>query len=524
MAAARKVQKFQIKNRRIKIDIYLILVFILLGALLIFSLLNWWAVIGLRQQVNELLINNSSQVKRSLTTNKVTTTSDNFLSSKVVAIASSVVRFLNWPSSQSGVASTTSPVNQNIFGDVALTVASVTPSLPEVIMPVVVVDNRQTYSEISPETFYNTIKIDQAGTTMYIDTQAGAAIFPPLLNFKKENACDDTSCSLRPQAEASCILERCLKVSDNNLLFNNEPLALPRELVGKTIKNLSVSSLSSKWIVGAVVSSGGTQEEAYVFIYDGSNFTKLIGGDTTPQIITVYGYGRGQISAGGSDDHFLILYSGYEAQALVYNRGVWQNITPYLDLRLANGGFKAKVMKSGVGNQTTWYVCSESKYKARVIKFWQNDSDQIQGVINLTDVFLPSRLRSASFICELKSNNKLAIAVTAKTQTDLYSLLDNGFENSVTQYYLSNNLNSLLNKSVFSANIYDFNLNAPRGYQIYLSADKNTWNEFKGNEGELEEGVSDQLFIKAEFSPGDNYYSPWLGTISLSYSAHDIEN
>lgn len=384
------------------------------------------------------------------------------------------------------------------------------PTRPEVTVPelkpeVIVEPVNLTYSNAASESFFSSYYINTSKTDMVLDESVTALTFEPAYELIG-GSCGSVTCNLNPVSE--------LTIADKEIYYNNQKIDLPQELQNKNIINFNSSKLSNKWAVSVVVNSGN-QEEGYVYLFDGKNFEKLITPETDHKIITRYNKGGGSISAGGSDNQFVVLYSGYEMIGYLFNNGSWQDISPLFNLRVSAGGFKSKIIRGGSGKLANWYICSDDSTRTKLIKLWQNNTDNIQGAIDLTRI-----LKRGSAICSARGDREVDIIRSSK---ETYIFKDKGFNNAHSYSYQSNNFSSYTDKNILTVNFSSYNINAPSNlYSLSVSSDASNWQLYKGEAITFKDSTSNNFFIKAEFKPREADYSPWFNGLDLiSYTAED---
>lgn len=406
------------------------------------------------------------------------------------------------------------PSAETIISTVAAAASDTTP--PPTSPPVINFSN--TYTNATAEPFFGTYLIDSSQTTMHLDDVVTALTFEPVYDLSRQQDCAEPLCGLRDQGNPSCLPQGCLSETNGELYYQDKKIALPDEFRYKTITNFTFSPLDTKWVVGIVISEG-RQEVGYAYLFDGSKLQPLITDNTIPQIKTQHGYGGGKISAGGSDQQFIILYSGYEGIGFLYNNGSWQNLSAFFGLRVTKGGFKSKIIKGGSGNLASWYVCSEDLAKPKLIKLWQNDTNNIQGSIDLS-----TSLGQGAAICAPQGDRAIKIARSVSGQNSLYIFKDQGFKNSNNYRYQSANLNDNVGQKIISVHLNSYTINArPELYSLAFSTDGENWqpNTDSGVIFDNKKNL-DTFYIKAEFKTDGAEYSPWFG--GLDIISYTVEN
>ena len=456
--ALEKIDK--IRNKKIKANLYVVFILLILFLMALFSAANLITIIELRKQVN-LVINDVSD-------------------------------------------------NQVIKKDDSLLVTTTPPVIPTPPDDFI-------YSNMTTDQFFGSTFIDGSKTDMRLDDQVNALTYLPVYNFNYEKDCNDSFCGFLKQENLSCLDKGCLTKKDGEIYFKNNKIELPGELKDKKIINFTFNPLSTKWVIGVVFGEGG-EEVGYAYLFDGNKLTPLITDKTAQKIKTRYGHLGGSISAGGSDKQFIILYSGYEGIGYLYNNGFWQDLSQYFSLRTVKGGFKSKIIKGGAGKSAVWFICSNEIDKPRLIKLWQNGTDNIQGVINLSNI-----LEDEPAICAPKGSREINIARTISGQDVLYTFGDRGFNNSKPYHYQSVNLSDYKGKIILTVRLSSYVINAkPNSYSLAVSPDGINWKSNNDKDIDLKEANSDSFYIKGDFKTSDSEYSPWFGGIKLiSYTAQN---
>lgn len=368
------------------------------------------------------------------------------------------------------------------------------------------------YYNVNSETFLGSDLINTEKTNLVLDDLVTAMTFKPLYELKEEKLCENIFCGLQTFNNLSCLKSACVYKKNQQLYFNNSLVELPKYLKDKNIIDLNFNSLDTKWVISFIVKEED-QEAAYVYLFDGINWEGIITNDTTQKIKTKYGYLGGTITAAGSDNQFIVLYSGYEGLAYLYNEGKLQDLSKFFGLRVTNSGFKAKIIKDGDGKLANWYVCSDDGIGSKFIKLWQNGTENIQGSIDLSDIV------EGPTICTLNSNRKINII-----GRKLYTFTDKGFDNQTDYYYQSANLSNYSDKKILSVSLNNYEINANNGsYKFYISADENGWQACLNNSVTLENNQDlPTFYIKTVFKAGNQEYSPWFDGINIiSYQASD---
>jgi hypothetical protein len=513
------------KTKDIKNNFVVISIFLVLVLMSFFSVINLITVINLQTQTKNI-INKALAINR-VKYNKVSEMTfeesiENVVSTTtlVSTLTSTSTLTLTSTSTSTGIINTaTKSIIEEPIAPISATIVPeplpvISPTIydksPEVIKAPLLntpISNSTAfiYSNATSEPFFSSYYIDTEKTNMFLDSNITALTFEPKYELKGTD-CSSNNCNLTPTSDLTSI--------DNEIYYKDRKVSLPKDLQGKKIINFTFSKLTSKWIVGVVVNENN-YEAGYVYVFDGNNFEKLMSPETNPHININYIQGGGSISAGGSDDQFMILYSGYETIGYVYNNGSWQDISSFFSLRIGDGGFKSKIIRGGSKDLANWYICSNDPNKSKLIKLWQNKTNKIQGAIDLT-----RNLKRGAAICSYKGDRELNIARSSK---EAYIFKDNGFDNSHAYTYQSNNLSSYFDKNIITVNLNSYVINADSNkYSLFVSSDNTNWQPYQNKLVTFKNKNLNTFFVKATFKPGSSEYSPWFGGFDLiSYTAQD---
>jgi hypothetical protein len=525
-----------IKDRDIKINFYVGFIFFVLILLSFFTAFNLITVIKIRKQIEAVLVdikvdyNYHPKTKVEVVTEKMDTSS-----TSVDLIISTSTETTTVPIDQTQMAPPpisnepyvlptdvvadngpdTSPVSviSNIIERI-LGLDKPEQENANVIYPAAV-PTPKIYFNGTSEPFFNSDSINLDRTNLFLDKLVTALTFNPDYSFEYQNDCKLPYCGQRKTDNSVCIKNDCLMEIGGQISYKDKNINLPTELQGKNITNINLSALTSKWIIGFIISEG-EQESGYVYSFNGTKLEPLITSTTEQKIITKYSHAGGSISAGGSDNQFMILYSGYEGFAYIYNRGDWQDISRYFGLRVTDGGFKSKIIRGGSDKLATWYVCSDDTSKSKLIKLWQNNTDNIQGAIDLSFV-----LNGESVVCSYKNDRELNIY-----GNKYYVFSDNGFKNNSNYYYQSTNLNTSSDRKIISVTLNDYVINArPNSYSIFISLDGVNWQPYLGKELKVNNDKNlSTVYVKADFKTGNSEYSPWFGGMDIISFSTVIKN
>lgn len=467
---------------------FVLFIALVLFLLLLISIVNLVSIIKLKKQTDFILNSNlivyTQEEKKSvgLISKEITRIDENSIN--ITSPSSSVIRVVE----EGSIPPASNPLLENI-------------------------EPSKVYSNGFSEPFFNSVFINTEKTNMYLDEKMTALTFYPVYDFNHNTNCDQPFCGAMISENISCLKDKCLSLRDEKIYYQGEKIDLPIELKDKNIIKTAFNSLDSKWVLTFLVSDSG-QEIVYAYFFDGDRVSPIIdnsGAKTTMK--TSLGMGGGNISVGGSDNHFIILYSGYEGLAYLYNNGLLQNISQFFSLRVTNRGFKAKIIKSGEGTLANWYICSEGQSQPKLIKLWQNDTKSIQGGIDLSNI-----LKNKTSICSYNKEGELNIY----QEQEAYIFKDQGFNNKQDYIYQSVNFSNLTGKRIALAYINSLLINVrPDLYSLFFSVDGYNWQKVTSELTNLS-GASDKLYVKAEFMTAEATYSPWFdGLNSVSYKAVD---
>ncbi|MFP4515138.1 MAG: hypothetical protein ACLFNO_04000 [Parcubacteria group bacterium] len=389
------------------------------------------------------------------------------------------------------------------------------------------------------DNFSSDVYLNLEKTNMYLDDVSTALTFKPLYNFSKLGSCsgDGISCDFKKNIKIldygmeACTRNGndCLKVINEELYYNGRAVTLPNEIRSQDIISLTVGALDTKLLLGAVLANG-EDEDGLVYFFNGSTFENIIAKDSKYTIASKYQRQGGRIGFGGSDDNFLIIYSGYNGQVFQVRNGEIIDITNMFGLRVMNKGFMPQIIKSGSGVNSTWYVCSLDKENPKLIKLWQNGSKYIQGSLDLTyKIFTTSALYDNFNHCYLSNNDdrKLYLTFNNKNSLDIWQFQDNGFDNSHDYSAISSDIinkeglvakNAIIKEIDLSVREKTYTSNIEDYGALYLSTNNINWQKVTVNEFlYFEENTSD-LYWRLDLKKGDQYFSPWFDSISpLNY-------
>ncbi|MFZ4648214.1 MAG: hypothetical protein ACOYMB_01110 [Patescibacteria group bacterium] len=284
-------------------------------------------------------------------------------------------------------------------------------------------------------------------TTMFLDTSVGALIFPPKYTFFKEKTCvsGSANCTQKINYSEACIGNDCLVVNGNSLSLKGENLALPKQLSEKRIKKLAIYAFEKTWLIGAIINFNG-QESLALFLFDGTSFSPLIGEGTSLSGQTKFGRANGFLGFGGQEDDFLFLYSGYEGMAYHFKNKIGRDVSEFFGLRVTAGGFLPQVTRVQDEAGIFWYIAGANQTGAHFLKLWQNGTEDLQGIVDLSSIFNSINPQPQSIFITFDLQNEtrtLHFLVHNENQkkAEIWRFFDLGFDNSFDRLVVSKNVN-----------------------------------------------------------------------------------
>ncbi len=505
----------KIISKKVKINIYIYLIVLFLIFISFLTIINLIGTFQLRRQTN-IILKQFANYENNIDHAQIIPAPE---SQPLIVVDAEGKVIISIPEKDKEITSTSVKEDntQDIITEFSPLLDLDTPPITEnVVFPSKTINqlsvNANVYSNIAVDNFSNSYFIDNDKTDLYFDEKTTALMFRPLYDFSYEKTCLESFCGLDKRVKSTCIDNLCLTTDGAKVYYQGAEQVLPAGISGKNIINIDIETLSTKWLVAFLIQSEG-QEEIHVYFFEDNKFISLINPSGPLKLTTNYGRSNGYLSAAGSDEQFLLLYSGYESLAFLYNKGVWQDVSVNLGLRVMAGGFPSRIIKDGAGRQAAWYICSLDSSKPKLIKLWQNNTDQIQGSVDL------SKILGGAAICAYRSPGILEIA----SSNGLYVFRDKGFDNSHHYSYQSINLSSFKDKKVISASLRSIILNADKQlFGIALSSNGGKWETPDSASSVNFTDAGDKLYARVNFKPGASTYSPWfysLGTIS--YRATD---
>lgn len=421
--------------------------------------------------------------------------------------------------------------------------------LAAVLIGVFLFKNRTTTnipSESSASWFYSSFTdlfsgtgwIDRGETTLYQDSGVTAVTLPPLVSFAEIESKEELSrVKTLPFAavpdDIRCIGTRCLMEKDSKLFLRDsastsfERVPLPEQLSGKQVENISIGSVDGLWLVGAVTRSKG-KYTGEIFYFNGSNYFEIFKQGESPLVSPR----NGRLGFGGNYDDWLAIYGASPAvvvrvkncriETATMNACAVYRIPEFLGSRVMGSGFYPAVLKIGSGKNASWYVFSLTDKFPKFIKLFQNETDEIQGALDLSSVVIPPDASSASLLPETSADPASLILmrlITADGEVKYRRIIDRGFDKSKPYQIVSSNINNY-DAEIRIAKISELDL-ATEGARVkfFLSNDAKKWLPASlGKEIVFPDKLGQYLLWKAEFIPDDNpSTSPFMSQLRIDY-------
>ena len=321
-----------------------------------------------------------------------------------------------------------------------------------------------TYGSVG-DSFTSLAWVNREKTDLTFDSTAAALYFPPLISHQKIRDCLSASECPTDIETTACRGEKCLSTKDGKLFLNKKSIDWPNQEFSKA--RITIKLLENKWLVGAII--GELQDEKImVYSFDGKKFTEVLAAD---QLVKPnYPNRKGFLSFGGIDNDFLILYLGYDGLAYHSKNGRLENISSFFDIRVADEGFKANILRVEDGAEVFWYLTSETEWKQKFIKLWQNGSDSIEGLASFSQQFfgdwMPKNVSLKYLGKQGQGRNfKLFLDYGPSYPHAEWSLTDNGFDNSLDRKIVSGNLFTSSAGAIVFAKAADIGLNLGYGHK-----------------------------------------------------------
>ncbi len=361
--------------------------------------------------------------------------------------------------------------------------------------------------------------LNKEQTTMRQDFSATAFIFPPRIDWRKVDGAAGIEAEKNGNI-AGCLTDnRCLAKKDLRI-FLNEPrggstreIELPAELRREKLISLSIGALENKWVLGGVFEKDNGYG-ARVFYFNGTNFAKIDVSISSPY--------KGWLGFGGSDNDWLLIYSGYEGlgyRARTSSEGKTNitDISRFLGIRLMDGGFEPAIIRADV----YWYIFSLTNGFPKLIKLFENNSGEIQGVVDLLQFLaLPADAGTISFTPDKSDFRRLSGKIKYRdVREEFWSLSDLGFDKSKALKIVSTDLDNY-SLAVTKAKISSLDLSLGGNQaDFFLSNNGREWYKTSfDKEVVFPDSNGRELYWKAEFYPSsDPETSVFLDRISLYF-------
>ena len=426
------------------------------------------------------------------------------------------------------------------------------------------------------DNFSSAVYLDFDRTNMYLDDVTTSLVFPPLHSWQKKEDCLNSDCgvTLSTKGKISQGLKQDVRqdiqqdvrqdiqqdarqdmrqgleqdIRQGNFLFEKKeidyradlrklPKPWPASVRNKNIISANLYNLDGKQdnskgkqVVSFVVTEGKEERGFVYFLVDGQ-YEALISDKTEAEILTKYGRGDGYIAIGGEENNFLIFYIGYEIHAYHFFNNELIDISDFFGLRVADNGFYPYIIKQGEGTESVWYILSLEKDRPRLVKLWQNGTNNIKGSLDLSfqlNRYLENSGGEPIYIRSGLNKGELEfILESAEGNYSLWTFFDEGFDNSKTRQAVSINLNkkklAIIKAEIRSLEISiddsdgDANINPffNDNFKIYLGDSFNNFLPVNSGITVKFNGEKKEFYWKAEFKNSNkNDYSPWFNHIN----------
>ncbi|KKL76524.1 hypothetical protein LCGC14_2044050, partial [marine sediment metagenome] len=362
--------------------------------------------------------------------------------------------------------------------------------------------------------------LNKNSTTLYQNRVTTVFTFPPEFEWQKIESTElpygiDRFVERREDgSDARCLNNSCLVQKELNLSLDAYNVALPKSVRVESLVDVSIGALDTVWLIGTVEQKDNTFI-GRAFYFNGRQFEEIFEEDAPFR--SKY---EGKIGFGGSDENFLVVYGAYEGMAYHIRKGKEPvDISRFFGIRVMRRGFQPVVVKSGSGEDTAWYVFSMTENNPKFIKLFQNGTDEIVGVFDLTKSLFITPVKSASFYLNKNVNTLNAKIMTLSSEEEFWEFTDKGFDKSETFEIVSVNINNYsaeVRRAAISG--HDFSDRGTR-VEFYLSNNGEDWFQVElGEMFEFPQKDGRQLLWRAEFIPnGGPHTSPFLDSIRLDY-------
>jgi len=381
--------------------------------------------------------------------------------------------------------------------------------------------------------------IDSNQSSLYLNNEAASIMFLPDYSFNPITVSEGANLELEyfnnfndfngPYKDERCLEKNCLIQDGFKLSYNKHLLTLPNEIKTANLKAVSIAMLGSKWLVG-FTSQEGEKYRGEVFSYDGKKFTLL---KLPSPIISDY---FGVFGFGGEDEDFLVIYGAYQGTAYRFRDKKVIDISKFFDIRVMKGGFKAEVIKTKNSSGVNWYIFSLTNNRARILKLWQNGTEDIAGEIvfdlpmSTSENTQGQSIEDESISFKLKESKDTGIFFSSAFRkgevVSGYDFIDRGFKNQTggiltfLPIYFSDEKPLISLKEIKLSQIKVDTYSADK-IKLSFSADNINWREMPLGQNftfKTYPHFFDSFRLRVVFPSFDNkFYSPFLEEIMFKY-------
>lgn len=367
--------------------------------------------------------------------------------------------------------------------------------------------------------FSGTAWLDMKKTSLYHDTLTTAFTYPPQYTWGMNGPTQQREQGTEAANEI-CINGACLSNNETHLLLDNEELQLPPEIDEKNISSITIGSLQNAWSIGIVTRHAGSYEASAYIMRPKGILERIAAFDTQP-IRSRY---EGWLAIGGTTDDMITLYAAYDPLAYRIRGGKVQDIKSFFGIRMMNSGFYPVITRLNNGKDTHWYVTSRTMRNPKLIKLFQNGTNDLQGALDLTpELFQGTMTRGLLEDAHIEGGlPTLSFAVDRSDNTrETWHFIDKGFSKDKNFEICSTNLSSATHP-ILAAKILETTLASPAGEKIrlFLSNDGNEWQkESIDSDLYFKNQDAHQVFWKATITPKDNnpFTSVYFDRIRVDY-------
>lgn len=381
----------------------------------------------------------------------------------------------------------------------------------------IVKKNDKGYTTSFSDIFSSQVWLNNQQTDFFWDYSMTALIFEP--NYELQLKGDCQANQQKCQSIDNFILPEkvcstnngCLELFEDNLKYNGQQLNLPEK--GEII-NLAFALFNNRWLISGVKKISDQQYQPLAWWFNNGDF-QLVELPNNELILTKH---PGRLAIGVSKESALVLYSAYEGRAWQINNQEIRDLGHLFGIRVNNGGFWPKIISSGDGKSTNWYVFDQSGSDLVFLKFWQNGTSWIEGGVSLTQ-YLPKGSRAAYFFPTKNEKELLIKIVNNSRQSKLWSFLDLGFKKEGVHQVTSINLTDHdQNKREIIGAVIRKVEGGLSGFtdQWSLSANGLDWSPVNLGQELYFASSSDKIFWRYQIkASSDNFSSPFIKMITL---------